>query len=498
MSDFDEELEDDFNEGPSSDDITDDFEDPQQSTTALTREINKLRQKNEGLRQFNVRQKERYKDEVRSFLSPIIQKYKDIQSENEFLKRQIKEISQTTATLSLAKQNGENGGNGLDHETDPLKIMENNLEEKEREIAVLNKMVKSLQDESVRSKRDMAELPELRETVKAKNDKIAQLEEEKYDLVSKIEAKDSMLAKYLSQISELETNKYVIEKRLNERVGQIENGKVSDYESKLNEANTKINELNSKIDSLQKQLSDYQDTMNSLEEELDEDNYLNKTSVAGAVMAGGLATAGAMSLSKDESHDQDIEDIALEHMDDDDILNQVEDFNEESDVVEAEAYDYSKHYSDDNDLELPSDDELLAEDIELEEMTESNEYDDLDIDSSLNEEEYISDDQISSDAGEISEYQDNNDETTEDSDFQQLDEDSIVSDLDLENEFDDSEIDLDLPIDDIDLETDSDLLEGIDLNDSEDDNPLNEFDMLEDVMDEDRDTTEDRLLKKKN
>lgn len=490
MSDFDEELEDDFNEGPSSDDITDDFEDPQQSTAALTREINKLRQKNEGLRQFNTRQKERYKDEVRSFLSPIIQKYKDIQSENEFLKRQIKEISQNTATLSYAKQNGENGGNGLDHETDPLKIMENNIEEKEREIAVLNKMVKSLQDESVRAKRDMAELPELRETVKSKNDKISNLEEERYDLVSKIEAKDSMLAKYVSQINELETNKFVLEKRLNERVGQIENGKVSEYESKLNEANAKINDLNDKIDSLEKQLSDYQDTMNSLEEELDEDNYLNKSSViaAGTAVAGSAVALGAMNLSKDE------DEIPLEEMDDDDILNQVEDLNDdEEEVVEAEAYDYSQHYSDSEESELPSDDELLSEDIELEEMNESfDDQEEMHSEEELHneEEDFISDEEISLDDSYDSEI--NLDE------MQEMEEEPIVSDLDLENEFEDSEIDLDLPIDDLDLETDSDLLEGIDLSDLDSDNPLNEFDMSDDLMDEDRDTTDERLLKKKN
>lgn len=453
MSDFDEELEDDFNESSSSDDVADDFSDPQQSTAALTREINKLRQKNEGLRQYNVRQKERYKDEVRSFLSPLIQKYKDIQSENEFLKRQIKEISQNTATLSLAKQNGENGGNGLTHESDPVKILENNVEEKEREIAVLNKMVKSLQEEATRNKRDMAELPELKETLKSKNDKISQLEEEKYDLTSKIEAKDTMLAKYLNQISEFETNTYVLNKRLSERVGQIENGKVSEYESKLSEANKKINDLNQKIDSLEKQLSDYQDTMNSLEEELDEDKYMQKaTNIAGGAVIG----ATAMDLVKDDEHLE-------EHIDDDELLSQIDSFDdiEESESIEeatnTEPYDYSKHYDESNEepIDLPSDDELLSHDIQLEEMHE-DEYHEQDI----SHDSSISDDDIS-----------------------------------LEHEFDDSEIDL--PIDDeLDLETDSDLLDGIDLNSIDDDNPLNDFEMSDDVMDEDRDIS--NLLKKKN
>ncbi|MFN8575494.1 MAG: hypothetical protein U0354_01430 [Candidatus Sericytochromatia bacterium] len=453
MSDFDEELEDDFNESSSSDDVADDFSDPQQSTAALTREINKLRQKNEGLRQYNVRQKERYKDEVRSFLSPLIQKYKDIQSENEFLKRQIKEISQNTATLSLAKQNGENGGNGLTHESDPVKILENNIEEKEREIAVLNKMVKTLQEEATRNKRDMAELPELKDTLKTKNDKISQLEEEKYDLSSKIEAKDTMLAKYLNQISEFETNTYVLNKRLSERVGQIENGKVSEYESKLSEANKKINDLNQKIDSLEKQLSDYQDTMNSLEEELDEDKYMQK---AATVAGGAVVGATVMNLAK---QDEPLE----EHIDDDELLSQIDSFDDIDESHEdlntssqTAPYDYSKHYDETNEesMDLPSDDDLLSHDIELEEMHE-DEHHEQDV-----SHESISDDDIS-----------------------------------LEHEFDDNEIDL--PLDEeLDLETDSDLLDGIDLNSIDDDNPLNDFEMSDDALDEDRDMS--HLLKKKN
>lgn len=449
MSDFDEELEDDFNESPSSDDITDDFEDPQQSTAALTKEINKLRQKNEGLRQFNVRQKEKYKDEVRSFLSPLIQKYKDIQDENEFLKRQIKEISQNTATLSYAKQNGENGGNGESYENNPLKALENTIEEKEREISVLNKMVKTLEEESKSIKRDMAELPELKESIKSKNDKLSKLEEERYDLASKIEAKDSMLAKYLNQINELETNIYVLNKRLSERVGQIENGKVSEYEGKLEEANKKVNELNQKIDALESQLSDYQDTMNSLEEELDEDNFLKSSEPVKSSLTSTIM------MDKKE----------------------IEDMAQEVDS-EKEPYDYSKLYDENSTEEmedLPSDDELLAHDIELEEMSEELAEEPVSFEEEYTEEEPAED------------Y----------SEEEMLHEDEdLASDEELLHDFDDSEIDL--PIDELDLEGDTDLLDDIDLDSDDDLNPLNDFELSDDVMDEDRDISDERLLKKKN
>lgn len=408
MSDFDDELEDDFNEGPATDDVTDDFEDPQQSTTALTKEINKLRQKNEGLRQYNVRQKDRYKDEVRSFLSPLIQKYKDIQNENDFLKRQIKEISQNTATLSLAKHNGENGGNGEHHEDNPLRIMENTIEEKEREISVLNKMVKNLEEESNLVKRDMAELPALKDSLKTKNDKILLLEDDKFDLSSKVEAKDSMLSKYLNQINELETSVYVLNKRLNERVGQIENGKVSEYEDQLHKANKQISELNDKIDHLEKQLSDYQDTMNSLEEELDEDNFM-KTAVASSTVLSGITSDLDTNISEEENLEIDSLDEEIEE------------------IKESPSYDYAKLYDEksNSDIEnLPSDDDLLSEDIELEEMSDPS---------------YHEDNEIS------------------------LDE---------------------LPLDDLDLDKEDDL------------NPLSQFETSEDVMDEDRDSSTSKLLKK--
>lgn len=424
MSDFDDELEDDFNEGPAVDDINDDFADPQQSTAALTKEINKLRQKNEGLRQYNVRQKDRYKDEVRSFLSPLIQKYKDIQNENEFLKRQIKEISQNTASLSLAKHNGENGGNGEHHEDNPLRLMENTIEEKEREISVLNKMVKSLEEESNSIKRDMAELPELKENVKSKNNKISHLEDEKFDLSSKIEAKDSMLSKYLNQVNELETNVYVLNKRLSERVGQIENGKVSEYEEQLQKANKQINQLNEKIDHLEKQLSDYQDTMNSLEEELDEDNFMK------------AATASTASLS---SIDLDKDEVLLE---DDEEIEMIDKEVSDDEILKTPSYDYSQLYDDKKSHDdLPSDDELLAHDIDLEEIEEMPEssYDDSE----------ISIDDLPVDEDILSEF----------------------------DHIDDSEISID-ELDDLDLDLDEDEL---DLN------PLSQFESSDNVMDEDRD-----------
>lgn len=439
MSDFDEELEDDLEDSAGPDEIADDFEDPQQTTAALTKEINKLRQKNEVLRQFNVRQKEKYKEEVRTFLTPLIQKYKDIQSESEFLKRQIKEISQNTA-LSTLKSAGENGGNGHSQHDDLVKLMESNLEEKEREVAVLNKMVKTLEDENFSLKKDAAEMPELKETLRNKNEKIAQLEDEKFELASKSEAKDNLVNKYLKQISELETNVYVLNKRISERVGSVvENSKVSDYEDKLSQANQQIERLNNRIENLEKQLSDYQDTMSTLEQELDEDAFMQKAE-------HDAEESQAISLTKDTTH-------------------------EENEPAPVEAYDYTKHYdhetneSDDEFADLPSDDDLLANDIDLEEMTEDENFDTLPED--------IVDNLLSEDS----------DPELEISDLPVENYDDELESSDLEGLLDDSDLNLD------DLPVDEDT-ESINFEKGEEDkayNPLDEFDTSDDMFDEDRD-----------
>jgi hypothetical protein len=347
MSDFDEDLEEDLEDTPAEDEEADDFEDPQQTTAALTMEINKLRQKNEVLRQFNVKQKDRYKDEVRSFLSPLIQKYKDLQSENDFLKRQIKEISQSKEYLSKAKEIGENGGS---HEKeDFVKLMETNIQEKEHEIAVLNKMVKSLEEESFSLKRDVAELPELKDSYKQKSDALARLEEEKFDLLSKVEAKESLTERYLKQVSDLETNIYVLNKRINERSGQFEAGKVSEYESKLEKANEKVEQLNQKINNLEKQLAEYKQTMSSLEEELEEEEFLKGSS------------ASSITLEKEE------EEKPAEVFDYTKLYKEEESAEEASHDTGDVSLDMEDEYISSD--ELPSDDDLLAEDIELEELS---------------------------------------------------------------------------------------------------------------------------------
>jgi hypothetical protein len=361
MSDFDEELEEDLEDTPTAEDEADDFEDPQQTTAALTMEINKLRQKNEVLRQFNVKQKDRYKEEVRSFLSPLIQKYKDLQAENEFLKRQIKEIGQSREYLSKAKEIGENGNH---EKEDFVKLMETTIQEKEHEIAVLNKMVKTLEDEGFSLKRDVAELPELKESLKYKSDSVARLEEEKFDLSSKVEAKESLTEKYLKQISDLETNVYVLNKRISERAGQFETGKVSEYESKLEKANEKVEQLNQKIHNLEKQLSDYKQTMSSLEEELEEEEFLKSPSAAGTEK---LAEESEISLAKEEEPEE--EEIQPAEVFDYTKLYKEEHSPEPAPEVKAEAEDEYISPDEFSADELPSDDDLLAEDIELEELS---------------------------------------------------------------------------------------------------------------------------------
>ncbi len=454
MSDFDEELEDDFEDSVSSNDNGDDFEDSQQTTVTLTREINKLRQKNEVLRQFNVRQKEKYKEEVRSFLTPLIQKYKDIQGESEFLKRQIKEISQNISSVSSVKHIGENGGNGS-HSEDPVRIMENTIEEKEHEISVLNKMVRSLEEEVFSLKKGTAELPELRENIKNKSEKMSKLEEENYDLSSKAEAKDSLVGKYLKQISELETNMYVLNKRLSERVGQIETGKVSEYGDKLDKANLEVDKLNTKIVSLEKQLSEYQETMSSLEEELDEDSFLKKpksgitgNTIAKVAVGGAAAVASAMALDEIENK------YLTEHSSD-----------EKPEFENSQPYEYSDLYKDKSseenveeysDDDLPSDDDLLA-----------HNFDDMPEDTTHLVDKLLHDPE--------------NDSELEMSDLPVGEYDELDDHDDFEGMLDDSDLDLD----DLPVEEEN---HTIDLEKKESNNPLDQFDM-DDVVDEDRDTS---------
>lgn len=326
MSDLDDELED---LEPSSSVATDDgFDDPRQTTTALTMEINKLRQKNELLRQFNVRQKDKYKHEVRSFLEPVLDKYKDVKGENEFLRGQIKELSQKIASspLLVKTTNQETGEDNSDVAT-----LQNAYNEKEKEVAVLNRMVKNMEEEVHNAKKNVAEIPALRDLLKQKEEQIKKVEQEKFDLNSRVEAKDKSVDKYLKQINELETNLYVLNKRVAEGgavasasavASTMDSAKVQEYEDKLRKANEKASNLEDRVNELQRMVSEYEESMNSLEQELHDEDFVN---------GNGLAHHEDAPVSK-----------ALE----------VED--------ELHAYDF--------DGELPSDEDLLADDIELDEL----------------------------------------------------------------------------------------------------------------------------------
>jgi predicted nucleic acid-binding Zn-ribbon protein len=333
MSELDEELEDTFEDDSSGrDDLSDSFEDPKQTTTALTMEISKLRKKNESLRQFNVRQKEKYKVEVRSFLTPIIEKYKDLQAENDFLKNQIKEISQDVTsgrnTSSVSNEAIASSGDQMVH------ALANEVKEKEKELSLLNKMVKTLEEETHNAKKEVSQIPVLRDAVKAKENEVAKMQEDRKELESKIEAKDSLVQKYLKQVSDLETSMYVLNKRLNTKDTPVavvapvaDEAQILEYEEKLEKAQFRINELNSRIEELERQLGEYKDTMSSLEEELSEDNFLNETS----------------------SFDSKFE---------------------EETPVQTSSLNLSKDLSDDDLMmeDLPSDEDLLAQDIELEDL----------------------------------------------------------------------------------------------------------------------------------
>lgn len=326
MSDLDDELED---LEPSSSIATDDgFDDPRQTTTALTTEINKLRQKNELLRQFNVRQKDRYKHEVRSFLAPVLDKYKDVKGENEFLRGQIKELSQKIASspLLIKSTNQETG-----EETSDFETLQNAYNEKEKEVAVLNRMVKNMEEEVHNAKKNVAEIPALRDLLKQKDDQIKKIELEKFDLNSRVEAKDKAVDKYLKQINELETNLYVLNKKLTEGgtivvtsvSSTMENSKVQEYEDKLRKAHEKSTILENRVNELQRLVSEYEESMNSLEQELHDEDFAN---------GSALLHNEAPTLTKE-------------------IPNADE---------ELHSYDF--------DGDLPSDEDLLADDIELDEL----------------------------------------------------------------------------------------------------------------------------------
>ena len=327
MSELDDELED---LEPSSAIATEDgFDEPKQTTAALTMEINKLRQKNEVLRQFNVRQKDKYKHEVRSFLTPVIEKYRDVNGENEFLRTQIKELSQKISSSPLLIQQEDLPAG---QEQSPVDILQKAYNEKEKEVAVLNKMVKNMEEEVHNAKKNEAEIPALRELLRQKDEQIRKAEQEKFDLNSRVEAKDKSVDKYLKQINELETNVYVLNKKFTESstnpalfgavgagavgVAALDHSKIAEYEEKLKKANERATQLENRVNELENQISEYQDTMDSLGEDLKEENFLNGNG----------------------------------HHDDDEI--QIEDF---SGTDEFEG-------------ELPSDEDLLSEDISLDEL----------------------------------------------------------------------------------------------------------------------------------
>lgn len=175
-------------------------------------EINKLRQKNEVLRQFNVRQKDKYKHEVRSFLTPVIEKYRDVNGENEFLRTQIKELSQKISSSPLLIQQEDLPAG---QEQNPVDILQKAYNEKE-ENCVLIKWLRIWKKKFIMQKKNEAEIPALRELLKQKDEQIRKAEQEKFDLNSRVEAKDKSVDKYLKQINELETNVYVLNKKFTE------------------------------------------------------------------------------------------------------------------------------------------------------------------------------------------------------------------------------------------------------------------------------------------
>lgn len=159
-------------------------------------EINELKQKLSLLQKTKEAQRARYKKEMHMIVNTLLARHKDVKHENRLLQQQLQAGGDTS---------------GPDDFMDNLR---QSLEEQKKEATILRKMVAQLEQQNSQHQKSTAEVETLRELLHEKDLFIRELEEQNQNSLYQLEAKDSILSRTSTQLSNLEAEVYALNKRL--------------------------------------------------------------------------------------------------------------------------------------------------------------------------------------------------------------------------------------------------------------------------------------------
>lgn len=167
-----------------------------------TIEINRLKQRVEVLKNINEKQRTQFKEEMKALLKPLMQKHKEIQKENAFLKEQIRLFSQVKGYVPKTRP------------FDDDKAKDAKIEQQKQENDILQKMIRKLEDDYNHLRKENAALVLERDHFAEQagadfsqaDDIIRALEKEKIELIEIIKEKDAIITQISAQSTDMNVN----------------------------------------------------------------------------------------------------------------------------------------------------------------------------------------------------------------------------------------------------------------------------------------------------
>ena len=153
-----ENLEEEETEESTEEEVVEEDDGEESPLITQTKEINRLKQRIEVLKELNEKQRLRFKDELKTLLRPLMEKHKSVQKENVFLKEQIRLFSESGVTIPGVK------GLKIDHQ-EKLEELYGTIDKYKQEIEVLQKIVNSMEKDNTNARREIAELTIIKESI---------------------------------------------------------------------------------------------------------------------------------------------------------------------------------------------------------------------------------------------------------------------------------------------------------------------------------------------
>ena len=174
-------------------------EDGEESVLATqTMEINRLKQRVEILKEVNEKQRIQFKDEMKLLLKPLMQKHKEIQKENIFLKEQIRLFSQVKGYVPKS---------ALPEDSKVVEKLKQELESSQKMIQQLEHDYNNVLHENAVLSQEKENLSQQAgEGFSQADNIISQLEKEKSELIEIINEKDALIEQLATQSSEMSVN----------------------------------------------------------------------------------------------------------------------------------------------------------------------------------------------------------------------------------------------------------------------------------------------------